>query len=115
MEHVRSYSETSKELNRKNSQKPKKKLNVKVFLKRILFCALFVYFSCQLISQEFKFKKLEADHATVDAQIKTAQREQKNLNYELESIDSEDYLRRVIREKLGYTKPNEKVFVDATK
>ncbi len=116
MEHVRNYPGTNTELNRKSSKKKSgKKLHFKVFLKRILFCALFVYFSCQLISQEFKFKKLDADHAAVDAQIKAAQKEQKNLNSELESIDSEDYLRRVIREKLGYTKPNEKVFVDASK
>ncbi len=92
-----------------------KKINFPVFIKRVLFCVLFIYFSCQLISQEFKFKKLEEEHAAVDAKIEAAEKEQRNLNSELESIDSEDYLRRVIREKLGYTKPNEKVFVDASK
>ncbi len=92
-----------------------KKINFSVFIKRILFCVLFVYFSCQLISQEFKFKKLEEENAAVDAKIEAAEKEQRNLNSELETIDSEDYLRRVIREKLGYTKPYEKVFVDASK
>lgn len=99
----------------KSAKSGGKKINFSVFIKRILFCVLFIYFSCQLISQEFKFKKLEEEHAAVDAQIEAAEKEQRNLNSELESIDSEDYLRRVIREKLGYTKPNEKVFVDASK
>ncbi len=92
-----------------------KKINFRIFCKRILFCLLFVYFSCQLVSQQFKFAKLEEENAAVDAKIEAAQKEQKNLNSELESIDSEDYLRRVIREKLGFTKPNETVFVDASK
>lgn len=95
--------------------KKKKTLHVGVFVKRILFCVLFVYFSCQLISQQFKFSRLERENALVDAKIEAAQKEQKNLNLELESIEQEDYLRRIIREKLGYTKPNEKVFVDDTK
>ena len=92
-----------------------KKINFRIFFKRILFCLLFVYFSCQLISQQVKFSKLKEENALVDAKIEAAQKEQKNLNSELESIDSEDYLRRIIREKLGFTKPNETVFVDASK
>lgn len=104
--------------NAKNQNTAKKKgktIHVGVFVKRILFCLLFVYFSCQLISQQFKFAKLKEENIAVDAKIEAAQKEQKNLHSELESIDSEDYLRRIIREKLGYTKPNEKVFVDDTK
>ncbi len=99
----------------KAAKKKGKTLNVRVFVKRILFCVLFVYFSCQLVSQQFKFSRLKEENALVDAKIEAAQKEQKNLNSELESIDQEDYLRRIIREKLGYTKPNEKVFVDDTK
>ena len=92
-----------------------KKINFKIFFKRILVCLLFVYLLCLLISQQFKCAKLKEENAAVDAKIEAAQKEQKNLNSELESIDQEDYLRRVIREKLGFTKPNEKVFVDASK
>ena len=104
--------------NAKNQNTAKKKgktIHVGVFVKRILFCLLFVYFSCQLISQQFKFAKLKEENIAVDAKIEAPQKDQKNLHSELESIDSEDYLRRIIREKLGYTKPNEKVFVDDTK
>ncbi len=92
-----------------------KKINYKVFFKRMLFCLLFIYLCCLLISQQFKFVRLKQENLQVDAKIEAAQKEQKNLNSELESIDQEDYLRRVIREKLGFTKSNEKVFVDASK
>lgn len=77
----------------------------------MLVCLLFVYMLSLLISQQFKFAKLKEENIHVDAQIAAAQEEQKNLSAELGSIDQEDYLRRVIREKLGFTKPNEKVFV----
>ncbi len=88
-----------------------KKIHFNIFFKRMLVCLLFVYMLSLLISQQFKFAKLKEENIQVDAQIAAAQEEQKNLNSELESIDQEDYLRRVIREKLGFTKPNEKVFV----
>ncbi len=89
----------------------RKKLHFNIFFKRLLICLLFVYMLSLLISQQFKFAKLKEQNMQVDAQIAAAQEEQKDLNAELASIDQEDYLRRVIREKLGFTKPNEKVFV----
>ena len=98
-----------------NAKRSGKKINYRIFFKRGLFCLLFVYLCCLLVSQQFKFAKLNKDSKIVEEQIAAAQKEQAELNAELESIDSEDYLRRVIREKLGFTKPNEKVFVDASK
>ncbi len=88
-----------------------KKIHFNIFIRRMLVCLLFVYMLSLLISQQFKFAKLKEQNIQVDAQIAAAQEEQKNLSSELETIDQEDYLRRVIREKLGFTKPNEKVFV----
>lgn len=96
-------------------KKTETKINIGTCLKCILFCVLFIYLSCILISQQFKFSRLKKENAEIDAKIQAAQQEQKNLNDELSSIDSEDYIRRIIREKLGYTKSTEKVFVDASK
>lgn len=92
-----------------------RKLNVRVFIKRILFCFLFLYLLIALISQQFKFAALDKAHASKDAELKAAYAEQETLKTQLDAIDSEDYIRRIIRERLGYTRPNEKVFVDATK
>ena len=47
--------------------------------------------------------------------LEEAYAQQEALKTQLDAIDSEDYIRRIIRERLGYTRPNEKVFVDATK
>ncbi len=92
-----------------------KKVNIKLLLKRVLFCFLFVYLLILLISQQFNFATLEKENAAVDEKYAEALREQENLNAEYAAIDSEDFIRRTIREKLGYTRPDEKVFVDASK
>jgi len=78
-------------------------------------CFLFVYLLVELIVQQFQFAALKKQHTDIDMQIEEATRVQEQLNAEFESIDSEDFIRRVIREKFGYTRPNEKVFVDASK
>lgn len=92
-----------------------KKVNIKLLLRRGLVCFLFIYLLVSLISQQFNFATLEKENALVDAKLEEALHEQENLNAELAAIDSEDFIRRTIREKLGYTRPNEKVFVDASK
>ena len=92
-----------------------KKVNIKLLARRLLGIFLFVYLLVSLISQQFNFAALKKANALVDAQIEEALREQETLNSELEAIDSEDFIRRTIRERLGYTRPNEKVFVDASK
>ncbi len=98
-----------------NSVKTVKKINFRVFAKRILFCFLFIYLLVSLISQQFNFASLKKQNEIVDAKLEEALAHQEQLNAQFEAIDSEDYIRRVIRERLGYTRPNEKVFVDATK
>jgi len=92
-----------------------KKVNFKLLAKRLLVIFLFIYLLVSLISQQFNFAALKKANAAVDVQLEEAYREQERLNKELEAIDSEDFIRRTIRERLGYTRPNEKVFVDASK
>ncbi len=98
-----------------DSVKTVKKLNFRVFAKRILFCFLFIYLLVSLISQQFNFAELKKQNEAVDIKLEEALAHQEQLKAQFEAIDSEDYIRRVIRERLGYTRPNEKVFVDATK
>ena len=92
-----------------------KKVNIKLLIKRLLIIFLFIYLLVSLISQQFKFAALKEANAAVDIQLEVAYRERESLEKEFEAIDSEDFIRRTIRERLGYTKPDEKVFVDASK
>lgn len=98
-----------------NSANSSKKVNYKLLLRRLLVCFLFVYLLVKLIVQQFQFAALKKQDAEVELLKEEAMREREHLNAKFESIDSEDFIIRVIREKFGYTKPNEKVFVDASK
>ena len=92
-----------------------RKLNIRVFTKRILFCFLFLYLLISLISQQFNFAALKKANTEVDIKLEEAYAQQETLKAQYDAIDSEDYIRRIIRERLGFTRPNEKVFVEATK
>ena len=84
-------------------------------IRRLLLVFAFIYLLVSLISQQFNFAALKKSHAQVDIELAEAKLEQEQLLAELEAIDSDDFIRRTIRERLGYTRPNEKVFVDASK
>ncbi len=98
-----------------NSRPIRKKIDIKILARRLLFIFLFIYLLISLITQQFNLSALKRENAAIDAKIEAARYEQENLNSELAAIDSEDFIRRTIRERLGYTRPNEKVFVDASK
>lgn len=97
------------------SRTANKKVNLKLLARKLLVFFLFVYLLISLISQQFNFSALARENKKLDTQLEEALLIQENLKTELEAIDSEDFIRRIIRERLGYTRPNEKVFVDASK
>lgn len=91
------------------------KLNPKLFLKRIGFICFIIYIAATFFSQQ---KSLNANAQLAkeyENKIHSAQQEQEALKSELEDADSEMYLERMAREKLGMVKSNERVFIDATK
>lgn len=94
--------------------KPKKKLHLKVFAKRGLFCCILIYLVCLFISQQVSISRLRAEESELDHQIATAAKAKTELEAQKEAADSDEYLERVAREKLGYMKPGEKVFIDSS-
>lgn len=99
--------------NRKKSSK--KRVNLKVLVKRGLFCCVLIYICFLLISQQFDLARLSAKEDALDAQIAAEQKAATELAAQKEAAGTDEYLERVAREKLGYMKPSEKVFIDASK
>lgn len=91
------------------------KLNPKKFLKRIGFICFGVYIIVTLVSQQGSLNANAELSKEYERKIRTAQEEQGALKEELAGIDSDEYLERMAREKLGMVKSNERVFIDATK
>ncbi|MBQ4517520.1 MAG: septum formation initiator family protein [Clostridia bacterium] len=96
-------------------QKKRKKVNIAVLLKRCVLCGLVLYLFGLFIAQQFDFSRLAKEEQALEAQIAEEQRVQEELLKEKEAAGTPEYVERVAREKLGYMKPDEKVFIDAKK
>ncbi len=97
-----------------SNAKPKKKIHMKVFVKRGLFCCLLIYIAFLLISQQVNISRLRAEENDLDSKIASAAKEKSELEAQKEAAGTDEYLERVAREKLGYMKPGEKVFIDSS-
>ncbi len=93
----------------------KKKVNIKVLLKRSLVGVLVLYICYLVIAQQFDLSRLAKEEERLDLEIAEAQRENQVLTEQKEAAGTMEYIERVAREKLGYMRPEEKVFIDAKK
>jgi len=96
-------------------KKKKKKVNIKVFLRRCLMCGLMLYICYLFIAQQFDLSRLAKEDESLNLQIAEAQREHQELSEQKEAAGTTEHIERVAREKLGYMRPEEKVFIDAKK
>lgn len=97
------------------SDKKKKKASGARAAKRIILCGLIVYICYLFIAQQFDLSRLSGEDKALDQKIAEAQRTQEELQEQKEATGTKEYMERVARDKLGYMKPDEKVFIDAKK
>lgn len=93
----------------------KKNFDLSIFLKRFLLLGLAVYICISLISQQFDLSRLNSEEKVLDKEIAQAQKEAKELEDEKSLTNTDEYIERVARDRLGYTKKSEKVFIDINK
>ncbi|MBU3805850.1 MAG: septum formation initiator family protein [Candidatus Fournierella pullistercoris] len=96
------------------AKKEKKSLTVSTLTGAVLVVAIFGYLVVGMVLNQVeinaKRQQLEAVQQQLDAQLA----ENEELSRILESGTDEELIERVARDKLGYARPNERVFVDAT-
>ncbi len=96
-------------------EKKKKKVNMSIFLRRILLCGLLLYICYLFVAQQFDFARLGKQDEALEQQIEEENKVHEELLEQKEASGTPEYIERVAREKLGYMKPEEKVFIDAKK
>ena len=83
------------------------------FLLKFAMCAFAVYIAASLISLAVHIKSSGAQLSTLKIQVTDVQK--KNAQTErLLSENKNKYMETVAREDLGYAKPNERIYVDAS-
>ena len=94
----------------KKSQEKKKKnkINNIVF---ILVCLVIVgSFSSLIVSQAASYNSLRAEHDRIEAELARARATYNSLRYQIAHFDSDAYIERLARDRLGWARPNEIIF-----
>ena len=67
---------------------------------------------CKIIEQQITLSRYDALAEEYKQKIAEAQLENQKLEDEKAKADTDEYIQRAARDKLGLVKPNERVFVD---
>lgn len=92
-------------------KKDKKNVNFIHFL-GIIFCSYFVY---TMYVQQIQINNYDSQIEMYKSDIKAKNDLVEYFSNQKQNIQSDEYIENVAREKLGYVKPYEKIFVDANR
>ncbi len=72
---------------------------------------LISFFTIVSMSSQIElFNNLTYEKEQLQQQVTSLENDIKSLNHELELVNTDEYMEKVVREKLGYIKPNEFIF-----
>lgn len=89
----------------------KKTITLKTFVLRCLFVGVLGYFAFVFITQQFDLSRLREQADKLDGQIAEEQRQAKENESLKEIVGTDEYTEDVARERLGFMKPGERVFI----
>lgn len=96
----------------KKSQKPSRK---KSKTAKIFWAVVFLYVGYIFVQQQVRLHDLRVEEKQVAAEIKQAQSENEDLAHTKDIMESDEYIEKIARQKLGFVKPDEQVFVDTSR
>jgi len=91
--------------------KRKKKLKIGT----VIFALFLIYFFYITIEQQHILEKKEVELSEIESLIKEENKVKVKLNEQLQSVNSDDYIEKTARQKLGFVKEGERVFIDTNK
>ncbi len=83
--------------------------SIAFFALSLLIC---VYFLSIIITTQIEINSKEKQLFNVQGQVLSQQIENDELQRALDTDSEEEYIERVAREKLGYSLPDERIYVD---
>lgn len=92
------------------NKRRKKRVNFKVLFVTLLI----IYISVAIIGQQSKINNLDKEIGETKNLIMQKEKEFEELEDREQVYGSDEYVERVARERLGYVRPDETVFIDVT-
>ena len=101
-------------MRRTSSSKNKRPGNKNKKIKIVLIIVVLGYISSILISQQIEIEGRKQALAKIEEQIAQQQQAKEELEQKMELAGSPEYLEKIAREQLGFARPDEIIFYDAT-
>lgn len=80
----------------------------------ILWAVFGIWAVYALVSQQFSLEEQRAEIDKISKNIQVEKEKSDSLNGTLEQVGTDDFIIKFARKNLGFTMPNEQVFVDST-
>ncbi len=84
-------------------------------LSGVLWAVAILYVGYVFVQQQIRLHDLRVEEKEVTAEIEQAQLENEELTHVMDIMDTDEYIEKVARQKLGFVKPDEQVFVDTSR
>lgn len=84
----------------------------RIRIRHVLITLLALYIAFILVTQQIAINKAKAEKARIQAEIEKLAEENKKIQLQLEDMQSDEYIEKIARERLGLIKPGEYMFVD---
>lgn len=83
----------------------KKKINIK----NVIFLVLFSILIVSLVRQEYTMKRIQSEMVEKQKELEAINEKNLRLKDEVEKIQTDEYIEKLAKERLGMIKPGEKV------
>ena len=80
----------------------------------VLWAVFGIWAIYALVSQQFSLEEQKAQINEISENIQSEKEKNEELNQTLEQVGTDDFIIKYARKNLGFTMPNEQVFVDST-
>ncbi len=81
-------------------------------LKLLIFAAIFLYVGTVLVQQEFKMREQLKEKAALLEKMEETREINEELRYKLEYMETDEYVEKAARERLGWIKEGEIKFIE---
>jgi len=91
-----------------SKQVPKRKRKFKI--RHLIIMAVIIYIVSTFVSQQLKINEIKRQQLEVKGKIEAAILEKKELEEEIEHLNSDEYIEELARKELGLIKPGDIIY-----
>jgi cell division protein DivIC len=100
--------------NKANKKQKNKKRSPVMLVLQLVMAGLAVLLVVSFISGQVQLARMQRESDELAGQVEQQQEKNEELQTLMDTGDEDDFVERIAREKLGYARPGERIYVDIT-